>query len=112
MFGWAIVCEEDGRPYVDLQEDHVGHATMLKAATAFADGARIAKDMHEGGPAGTVLFVWPLTPEIAKSFDIVTKRTGLMVGMRPTTEVLAKFRSGEYTGFSIGGRGKRRRVTA
>lgn len=110
VFGWAIVCEENGRPYVDLQGDHVGEATMLKAAAAFADGARVAKEMHEGAPVGTVLFVWPMTADIAKAVGVQTQRTGLLIGMRPAPETMAKFRSGEFTGFSIGGRGTRRKV--
>lgn len=110
VFGWALVCTEDGQPYVDLQDDHVPEATMLRAAAGFADGARVAKEMHSGGQAGTVPFVFPMTADIAKALGLQTRRTGMIVGMRPGPEMLAKFRSGEYRGFSIGGRGRRRRV--
>jgi hypothetical protein len=110
VFGWALVCLENGKPHVDLQGDHVPEATMLKAAAKFASGARVAKEMHEGAPAGTVEFIWPLTADIAKACGLETKRTGLLIGMRPAPEMLAKFKSGEYRGFSIGGRGKRRQV--
>lgn len=110
VFGWGIICSENGEPYIDLQEDHIREPNMLKAAAKFADGDRVAKEMHQGGPAGTVLFVYPLTAEIAKSLGLETKRTGMLVGMRPVPEMLAKFKSGELRGFSIGGRGTRRRV--
>jgi len=50
-----------------------------------------------------VVFLFPLTSELAKAFEIKTERTGVMVGIKPSPEVLAKFESGEYTGFSIGG---------
>jgi hypothetical protein len=60
--------------------------------------------MHKGDPIGTMVFAFPLTTDIAKAFDITTPRTGLMIGMKPSAEVLAKFKSGEYTGFSIGGK--------
>ena len=44
-----------------------------------------------------------LSREIAKALDITTKRTGLLVGLRPDAAMLAKFKSGELSGFSIGG---------
>lgn len=107
VFGWALICEDGGKPYFDLQGDNVSPAAMLKAAVRFADGARVAKAMHDGEPIGTVLFVMPLDADIAKSMGLKSDRTGMMIGMRPSPEVLAKFQSGEYTGFSIGGRGRR-----
>ena len=45
-----------------------------------------------------------LTTEIAKSLEIETKRTGLIIIMQPSEPVLQKFKDGTYTGFSIGGR--------
>ena len=110
VFGWGLVCTESGEPYVDLQDDHIPESTMLKAAVGFADGARVAKEMHGGPQIGTVVFVWPMTADIAKAIGVQTERTGMLIGMRPNAEVMAKFKSGEYRGFSIGGRGKRRRV--
>ena len=52
---------------------------------------------------GRIPFVFPLTAEIAKSMGIITERTGLMIGMKPSPEGLAKFKAGTYKGFSIGG---------
>jgi len=110
VLGWGIVCTEGGEPYVDLQDDHVPEQSMLRASVGFAESARVAKQMHTGDPIGTVLFVFPMTADIAKAFEFQVPRTGMMIGMRPSTpEVLAKFHSGDYRGFSIGGRGKRRR---
>lgn len=109
VFGWALVCTERGAPYVDLQGDHVTEASMLKAAVGFAEGARVAKEMHSGPEIGTVLFVWPMTADIAKAVGVQTERTGMLIGMRPSAEVLEKFKKGEYRGFSVGGRGRRRR---
>lgn len=104
VFGWAIVSTEDGQPYVDLQKDHIPDESMLKATRNFAKGARIAKEMHVGGGRGTVLFLLPLTADVAKSLELQTRRTGLIIGMAPDPEMLEKFRSGELRGFSIGGR--------
>ena len=49
------------------------------------------------------MFAFPLTSDIAKAMGITTTRTGLMVAAKFAPDVLAKFKSGEYTGFSIGG---------
>lgn len=103
VFGWAIVCTEMGEPYFDLQKDHIPDEAMLRAATDFMKNSRAAKEMHRGGERGSVVFAMPLTAEVAKAFGIRTDRTGLMVAMAPDDEMLAKFKSGELTGFSIGG---------
>lgn len=110
VFGFAIVCEEDGEPYYDVQGDHIPPEAMLKAACGFADSERVSGDMHawddDGAPIadGRSLFLFPLTAEIAKAMGIQTRRTGLLIGMRPSPGVLQKFRDGTYSGFSIGGR--------
>lgn len=103
VFGFAIVSNVDGQPYFDVQGDHIPEDSMLKAATEFMENSRIAKEMHAGDQKGSVVFAFPLTAEIAKSLDITTKQTGLLIAMRPSEEVLTKFKNGTYTGFSIGG---------
>lgn len=105
VFGWAIICKENGEDYFDQQDDHIPEHAMLNAVTEYADGNRTHKIMHDGEPVGKVLFLMPLTTEIAKAFELQTKRTGLIIAAKPDNEeCLAKFRSREYTGFSIGGR--------
>lgn len=103
VLGWGIISTEDGQPYWDLQGDHIPEDAMLKAACAFMQGERGSTDMHVVEGQGSIVFAWPMTAEIAKAFGIETSKTGLMVAMRPEPELLAKFQSGEYTGFSIGG---------
>jgi hypothetical protein len=104
VFGWAIVCKRDGQDYFDLQADHIPESSMLDAAVDFMQNGALAKEMHEGDPVGHVLFAFPMTTEIAKAFGIETKQTGLLVAMKPSPDVLAKFADGTYTGFSVGGR--------
>lgn len=104
VMGYAIVCEEDGEPYFDLQGDHITEDAMLKAAVDFMENSRVAKEMHAGGQTGAYVFAWPMTKEIAKAFGVEVKKTGLMIAVRPDPGMLAKFRDGTYTGFSIGGR--------
>lgn len=103
VMGFAIICKQDGEPYFDLQGDHIPEDAMLKAALDFMENSQIAKEMHSGDQQGSVVFAWPLTEETAKAFGIETKQTGLMIGMRPSADMLEKFKSGELTGFSIGG---------
>lgn len=104
VLGFAIVSSVNGEPYFDVQGDHIPESSMLKAAVDFMVHSRIAKEMHDGDPVGDIVFAWPLTSDIAKAFDIQTRKTGLMIAMKPSSpELLEKFRSGEFTGFSIGG---------
>lgn len=104
VLGFGMICKVDGEDYFDTQGDNIPEASMLEAATDFMLASGEAREMHAGDSIGQVVFAFPLTTEIAKAFGLTTKRTGLMVGMRPTPEVFAKFKSGEYTGFSIGGK--------
>jgi len=104
VLGWAIVCKKDGADYWDLQEDHIPESSMLSAAIDFMQHSRVAKEMHSGESAGSVLFAFPMTEDIAKAFGIETKTTGLMIAMKPDgDDMLVKFRDGTLTGFSIGG---------
>lgn len=116
VIGWAIVCKVDGEDYYDLNIDaegvhkgkavpeHITEDCMFKAAAEAVEAGQLpGNDMHDGPDVGTYHFMFPMTTEIAKALDIVTKRTGLLVGYKPTPEVLAKFKNGTYTGFSIEG---------
>lgn len=102
VFGWALICKDAGQDYFDLQGHNATEDGMLSAASDFMQNSRAGKSMHDTAD-GEFVFAFPLTTEIAKAFGITTQRTGLMVAMKPAPETLAKFVSGEYTGFSIGG---------
>lgn len=104
VIGYAIVCTEKGAPYVDLQNDEIPEEEMLAAALDFMKSQRVAKEMHAGPDKGTVVFAFPLTAEIAKSLDVTTPRTGLLIGVHfDDAAILRKYADGSYTGFSIGG---------
>lgn len=106
VFGYAVVCRVEGQDHYDLHGDHIPEAAMLKAATDFMLYSRVGGDMHEA-VAGTIVHSWPLTEDVAKAFGLEPKMTGWMIAFKPDTpEMLAKFKSGEYKGFSIGGRRK------
>ena len=103
VFGWGIVCKRNGEDYYDTQGDHIPEESMLEAVTDFAKTAQTAGDMHIFED-GTVTHEFPMTEEIAVSLGLSTNgNTGWLVGVSPSPEVLAKFVSGERTGFSIGG---------
>ncbi len=103
VMGFVIVCKEDGEDYFDIQGDHIPEDAMLRAALEFMENSQVAKEMHEGERAGTVVFAFPLTTDVAKAFGILTHKTGLMIAMRPDADMLKRFQLGELTGFSIGG---------
>lgn len=104
LYGYAIVSKEaDGSSYIDLQGDHISEQAMYDAAIDFMKTARIAQDSHTGTEIGNVLFAIPVTEDIAKAMDIVTKKRGLFIGMEVSQEVADLYISGEYEGFSIGG---------
>lgn len=111
VFGFAVVCKHNGEMYFDRQidadgrprPDHIPEGAMLEASLDFAKNSRAAGDMHESlQEGGSVPFLIPLTTELRK-FIIENDTTGLLIGMAPNAEVLAKFKSGSYSGFSIGG---------
>jgi len=103
VFGFAVICLKKGEKYFDLQNEHVPENVMLDFAIDFMKNSRSAKAMHDGDDVGEVIFAFPLTSEVAKASGIETEQTGLLIGMAPNKETLAKFDSGEFTGFSIGG---------
>ena len=103
VLGYAAVCKDAGQDYFDLQDDNFDEAAMVKAALDFAQNSQIAKEMHDGDATGSVPLVFPMTTEIAKAFGIEIEKSGLMIAMKPDDDMMAKFKSGELTGFSVGG---------
>jgi hypothetical protein len=103
VFGFAMVSKVDGEPFFDSQGDHITEEALLEASLHYMEGDRVAKEMHRGEPMGKVVFAFPLTTDIAKMLGIESRRTGLIIGMKPSGNVLKKFADGTYTGFSIGG---------
>jgi len=117
VYGWAVVSKVNGEDYFDLNIDHAGqHAgkrvpenvpevALAKCALGFVDSGAPGNEMHAGPDRGDFPFVMPMTTELYKGLFGLDNppKTGLIVGHRPTPDVLQKFKSGEYTGFSIEG---------
>jgi len=109
VFGWAQVCTKGGEDYYDLDNQHFSEEVTLGDETdgwvGFMLNARTHKAMHKGDQVGSVVFAFPAFGDIMESLGFEKNhQTGIITGVYVNDEkVLAKFTSGEYTGFSIGG---------
>lgn len=109
VFGWLMVCQkrdEDGvlKDYEDVHKNVIDPDGMVEALLDYMLNSRTTRAMHKGQPRGEAAFAFPWTEDIAKAYGIEGfPMTGAMFAAKPDAESLEKFRSGEYTGFSIGG---------
>lgn len=123
VFGYAIVCKTRNDQggfddYYDLNVDvdgvhkgqrvpeHITEDAMFKAAVDAADtGMQMPGNAQHAGPdVGSYYFMLPVTEEMAKALGWQVEKTGLVVGYHPADDdVLAKFKDGTFTGFSIEG---------
>lgn len=105
VFGWGMITDVNDQPYYDLDNQHINSDLMVKATSDFMVSDRVSNDSHTTSDIGVVVHSFPLSKEIANSMGIFSNISGWMVGVKPTADILAKFVSGEYTGFSIEGSG-------
>lgn len=102
--GWAVVSSVDGRPYIDLHDDYIPQGPLLKAAIAFMRHSRMSDDMHDERPRSVVVESVVIDDGWCEAFGATLDKRGWAVGIQFPPDIFAKFQSGEYTGFSIGGR--------
>jgi len=114
IFGWASVVEVDGTPVVDLQGDYISVDEMEKAGYEYVMKSRKGGDMHlrdNWSPIqkSEMIESFIVTPEKREAMGLPDSvPTGWWVGFKvQDPEVWAKVRSGERTGFSIHGHGRR-----
>lgn len=105
VFGWGMITDINKEPYYDLDNQHIPADLMVKATSSFMENSRISNDSHTPTDIGVVVHSFPLSDEIAKSMGVSSSISGWMVGVKPSPDILAKFVSGEYKGFSIEGSG-------
>ena len=103
VFGWVAVSSIDGAEHFDRHGDCMTEAGLLHAFTDFMKHQRPVRDMHTKEDQGQAIFAFPLLGDIKKALNIQCPESGVLVGIQPTDELLAKFKSGEYTGFSLAG---------
>jgi len=113
VFGWCVISTVNGQEFIDSQNDHISEAVALEAFTKFAAGNRTLKLDHKGDARGTILFIFPLMADIARSLGISTSQTGVIIGVKPDDPaILDRFADGSLRGFSIGGVGQVQEVEA
>ncbi len=111
-FGWAYVSEKDDKLVIDKQGDFVDDPEELEvAAYNFALQSRDAGDMHvRVSGIGQLVESMVFTPEKVAKMGLPSGSipTGWWLGFYvEDDETWANVKSGKYSGFSIGGRGKR-----
>ena len=114
VFGWASVVEVNGEPVVDLQGDYISSDEMERAGYEYVMKSRRGGDMHLRDDWSPVQ-----KSDMIESFIVTEEKrdamglpdsvpTGWWVGFQvQDPEVWSKVKSGERTGFSIHGHGKR-----
>lgn len=110
VYGWAMVNKVrngDGElvDYFDTDNENFPEDVSLKAFEEYMTGDRLVDDIHDEKPIGQIVFAFPMIEDIAKAFGLAEHlpQTGIIVGMRvDNPEILKKYETGEYTGFSIG----------
>jgi hypothetical protein len=107
VFGWASIIEEAGVPVVDTQNDVITEEDLENAFYGFAKDYGQGGEMHDRTDAGEMIECMVFTKEKQQALGINLGKIGAWVGFEFEPAVFAKFKSGEYTGFSIGGTGRR-----
>lgn len=103
VVGKAMVFTEKGLDHYDLQGDHIPKSVGVPAIFDFAINSRSHKIMHRGAPVGQFAFMFPIVSETCKALGIEADWEGVAIGFCPDPDIFAKFVSGEFRGFSIGG---------
>lgn len=111
--GWASVATVDGKPVEDWQGDVITMDELRKAAHGYITNARVAKAMHQGAQVGEVVESVIIDDAFAKAVGMADGRRGWWIGMQVHDEAVQKrVREGELKAFSIGGKGKRKKMEA
>ena len=111
--GWASVVSEGGKPVEDWQGDVIGMDELRKAAHGYVTRARVAKAMHQGDQVGQVVESVIIDDAFAKAHGITHDKRGWWIGMQVhDASVQKRVASGELKAFSIGGKGKRKKMEA
>ena len=105
VFGWAQVCTKNGAEYFDTDNQHIPESVTLDAWADFMRNGRVNKAMHSGDQVGDVAFAFPAYDDIFKSLGLqIGDQSGIIVGVYvQDDDVLNKYHTGVYKGFSVGG---------
>lgn len=107
VIGWGMVCTKNGDLYFDTDNQAFPEDVSLKGWVDFMlSDQRTHKAMHAGVEVGQVIFAFPMLTDIAKSLGFENlPQTGILTGVYvQDDDVLQKYVTEVYKGFSIGGR--------
>lgn len=106
VIAWGYVASVDGETYVDSQGDSVEPDAFIEASMTFAKAGSPLMDTHTDTQIGEVVAHFPITKSMFAALGLNEPNIeGVAIIAKPTPEALAKVKSGEFTGFSIGGTG-------
>ena len=114
VFGWASIIEDEaGNLIVDSQGDTITPDELEKAAYAFVHDVRRAGEMHATSDGiGQVVESMVLTKAKREAMGLPPGASGWWIGMKISDDaVWDKVKKGEYSAFSIGGRGTRKELS-
>lgn len=99
------MCTKNGAEYFDTDNQHIPESVTLDAWADFMRNGRVNKAMHSGDQVGDVAFAFPAYDDIFKSLGLqIGDQSGIIVGVYvQDDDVLNKYHTGVYKGFSVGG---------
>lgn len=110
--GWASVVSDGGKSIEDHQGDVISIDEIRKAAHQFVRDARVAKAQHSGNPVGEVVESVIIDDALAKSLGITDGKRGWWIVMKINDPaVRERVRKRELAAFSIGGKGRRTKIS-
>lgn len=122
-FGVFSVSTHKGQEVIDGEGDAISDAILEEGAYDYVLKSRIADDEHDESNRGELIESMLFTPEKCEALQKTLRESGIEAtidipavvwwgGHQLTDEIVkAKVRSGEYSGFSIGGSAMRRKVS-
>lgn len=111
VFGWFSVVEKDGEPVTDRQGDMMDEDEMERMSYQYVMESRTAGEMHKRKGVGTLIESMAFTKEKQVALGIDLGKVGWWAGFHISDDdVWKSIKSGEYTAFSIHGKGHRRKL--
>lgn len=108
VYGWASVIEKNGQRVIDTQGDVLEEDELLKSAHQYVLDERAGKVMHKGAVVADVVESIVFSKDVQKALSIDLGKVGWFIGMKIRDEELwKKCEAGEFSSFSVGGRGRR-----
>lgn len=107
VFGLFSVVEQNGVPVIDSQGDVISEKDLEKSAYKYVKFSRMGDERHDERCKAILIESVVLTKEKQEALGINLGYVGWWGGFEILDDALwAKFKSGEYQSFSIGGRGR------